>query len=192
MLAVAHYPATHERNPKQFDGVVLRARRDLKHLYASPWLKPGERAQAILFAEQPPEDSPLAALKRLARAESADEQAQIILDHKIPDRADRGPVRHVTPALLVALIAAARGLVVRRLHIGVSPDGLYGSGIWEPGYQVPQEAPGDPCDYRLTRPLSLMLAALAPRAITDFFTQGRRFDFELTWADLKISYSSAP
>ena len=192
MLAVAHYPTTHERNPKQFDGAVLRALRDLKHLYASPCLKPGERAQAILFAEQPPEDSPLAALKRLARAEIANEQAQIILDHKIPDRTAIGPVRHVTPALLVALIDAVRALAVPCLHIGFSPDGLYGSGIWEPGYQVPREAPGDPCDYPLTRPLALMLAALASRAITDFFAQGRRFDFELTWADLRISYSPAP
>ena len=78
------------------------------------------------------------------------------------------------------------------LHMGFSPNGLYGSGIWEPGYQVPREAPGDPCDYPLARPLALMLTALASRAITDFFAQGRRFDFELTWTDLRISYFPAP
>ncbi|GHO85957.1 HesA/MoeB/ThiF family protein [Dictyobacter formicarum] len=74
------------------------------------------------------------------------------------------------------------------LHIGFSGDGLYGSGIWEPHYQVPQEVPGDPCDYPLTRPLALMLSALAARAITDFFRLDRRHDFELTWNDLNIHY----
>lgn len=72
------------------------------------------------------------------------------------------------------------------LHIGFSPDGLYGSGIWEPHYQVPQEVPGDPCDYPLTRPLALMLTALAARSTSDFFSKGQSNDFELTWNDLKI------
>ena len=104
--AVAEYLKTRERNPRQFDGAALRARKDLKHLYASLRIKPGERAQAILFAEQPPEDSSLAALKRLAQAQTADEQAAIILDSKIPYLTAIGAAKHVTPALLVALIAA--------------------------------------------------------------------------------------
>jgi len=74
------------------------------------------------------------------------------------------------------------------LHIGFSGDGLYGSGIWEPDYQVPQETPGDPCDYPLTRPFALALTALAVRSITDFFKTGQRNGFELTWNDLKIAY----
>jgi len=104
--AIAHYLKTRENNPKQFDGAALRARDDLKHLYASLRLKPGPRAQAILFDEQPPEDSPLASLKRLAQAASAEEQAQIILDSKIPYTTAVGAIKHVTPALLVALISA--------------------------------------------------------------------------------------
>ncbi|MEI6042846.1 MAG: hypothetical protein WCS37_00520 [Chloroflexota bacterium] len=102
--AIAHYLKTRERNPKQFDGAALRARSDLKHLYASLRLKPGERAQAILFNEQPPKDSPLAALKRLAKAESSEEQAQIILENKIPYTTAIGALKQVTPAVLVALI----------------------------------------------------------------------------------------
>ncbi|MDQ2902052.1 MAG: ThiF family adenylyltransferase [Chloroflexota bacterium] len=82
----------------------------------------------------------------------------------------------------------ARALQLPCLHIGFSPDGLYGSGIWEPHYLVPQAVPGDPCDYPLTRPLALMLTALAARAICDLFSQGQRHDFELTWNDLKIQY----
>jgi hypothetical protein len=104
--AIAHYLKTRENNDKQFDGAALRARGDLKHLYASLRLKPGPRAQAILFDEQPPENSPLAALKRLAKAESAEEQAQIILDNKIPYTTAVGAIKHVTPAVLVALIGA--------------------------------------------------------------------------------------
>lgn len=76
------------------------------------------------------------------------------------------------------------------LHIGFSPDGLYGSGLWEPDYQVPQERPGDPCDYPLTRPFALSLAALAARAITDFLRDGVHHEFEMTWNDLKVQYHS--
>ena len=74
------------------------------------------------------------------------------------------------------------------LHIGFSPDGLYGSGIWEPHYRVPRATPGDPCDYPLTRPFALALSALAARAITDFFLLELRHEFEMTWNDLKIQY----
>ena len=104
--AIAHYLETRENNPRQFDGAAMRARDDLKHLYASLRLKPGQRAQAILFDEQPPENSPLAALKKLAQAESAEEQAEIIVANKIPYTTAVGALRHITPALLVALINA--------------------------------------------------------------------------------------
>ena len=104
--AIAHYLRTREANPARFDRAALRARADLKHLYASLRLKPGARAQAILFDGQPPEDSTLAVLKRLAKAESAEEQAALILEHTIPYTTAIGAVAHVTPALLVALLAA--------------------------------------------------------------------------------------
>jgi hypothetical protein len=89
-----------------------------------------------------------------------------------------------------AVSATSRALQLPCLHIGFSPDGLYGSGLWEPRYQVPQEVPGDPCDYPLTRPLALMLTALAARAICDFFATGQSNNFELTWNDLRISYTN--
>lgn len=73
------------------------------------------------------------------------------------------------------------------LHVGFSPDGLYGSGLWEPEYRVPRDAPGDPCDYPLTRPLVLMLAALAARTIRVYLATGQRRDVELTWSDLGVS-----
>ncbi|GHO96186.1 hypothetical protein KSF_062340 [Reticulibacter mediterranei] len=104
--AITRYLKTREQNIRQFDGAALRARNDLKHLYASLRIKPGPRAQAILFDEQPPADSPLAALKQLAKAETAEEQALLILEQKIPYTTAVGAIKHVTPALLVALINA--------------------------------------------------------------------------------------
>lgn len=102
--AIVHYLKTREDNIRQFDGAAMRARNDLKHLYASLRIKPGPRAQAVLFDEQPPEDSPLFALKRLARAESAEEQARVIVEHRIPYTTAVGAIKHITPSVLVALI----------------------------------------------------------------------------------------
>jgi hypothetical protein len=82
-----------------------------------------------------------------------------------------------------------RALQIPCLHIGFSPDGLYGNGSWEPHYQLPQEVAGDPCDYPLTRPLALALASLASRALVDLFSKGQSNTFELTWNDLKVGYT---
>jgi hypothetical protein len=87
-----------------------------------------------------------------------------------------------------AISEAVHDLHIPCLHIGFSADGLYGSGLWEPHYQVPQEVPGDPCDYPLTRPFALLLTSIAARAITDFFRTGQGTNFELTWNDLKITH----
>ena len=95
-------------------------------------------------------------------------------------------------AARAAVSAAGLRLALPCLHIGFSADGLYGSGLWEPGYRVPDEADGDPCDYPLTRPLALMLASLAARTIARFLTAGEREGFELTWRDLRVSALAAP
>ncbi|MBO0783253.1 MAG: ThiF family adenylyltransferase [Ktedonobacteraceae bacterium] len=90
-------------------------------------------------------------------------------------------------AARAAVSEAALKLELPCLHIGFSADGLYGSGQWEPGYQVPRETAGDPCDYPLTRPFAVTLSALAARSIIDFLRDGTASNFELTWNDLKIS-----
>ncbi len=74
------------------------------------------------------------------------------------------------------------------LHVGFAPDGLYGSGIWEPGYEVPRHVSGDPCDYPLTRPLAVTLAALGARAVTRCLLESISEDFELTWRDGAVAY----
>ncbi len=102
--AVRHYLRKREDNPAFFDRAALRGRKALKQLYASLHIKPSERADNILFKEQPPEDSALYALKKLAHAETAEEQARLIKLHKIPYTTAVGAVRRLTPPVLVALI----------------------------------------------------------------------------------------
>jgi hypothetical protein len=87
-----------------------------------------------------------------------------------------------------AISEATRAQRIACLHIGFSGDGLYGNGLWEPEYQVPQLVPGDPCDYPLTRPFALVMASLAARTIIDFFRNGQGQNFEVTWGDLTITY----
>jgi hypothetical protein len=103
----------------------------------------------------------------------------------VVDACDNHPAR-------AAVSLAARTHEWPCLHLGFSPDGLYGSGVWEPHYRVPRETPGDPCNYPLTRPFALALSALAARAISDFFLQGACYAFDMTWNDLQIHYHRSP
>ena len=119
------------------------------------------------------------AVIELTSANSGDLLAGSVL---VVDAFDNGAAR-------AAVSETARALHFACLHIGFSPDGLYGSGLWEPHYEVPRDIPGDPCDYPLTRPLALVLTALAARSLCDHFRTGQSTDFELTWNDLKIEYA---
>src|SRR5262249_29684359 len=62
---VTRYLREREANPEWFDGSVLSARKSLKRLYAVLHVRPGERAQKVLFDDDPPADSRLAVLRRL-------------------------------------------------------------------------------------------------------------------------------
>jgi hypothetical protein len=101
---VERYLREREANPIQFDGAVLHARKTLKRLYAVLHVKPGERAQRILFDDNPPEDSRLAVLKRIAKSANPSEQAKLIVEHRIPYRIASSVVAQMTPSVLVALI----------------------------------------------------------------------------------------
>jgi hypothetical protein len=104
--AVEHYLHEREKNREAFDNVVLHARKPIKTLYASLRIKPGEYAQKVLFDNEPPADSRLYVLKQIAKADDPAEQARLIVEHKIPYRVAISSLRHVTPAVLVALINA--------------------------------------------------------------------------------------
>jgi hypothetical protein len=102
--AVRRYLKEREKNPMFFDRAALRGRKAMKHLYASLHIKPSDRANAVLFKDNPPEDSLAFMLKQLAKAQTPAEQAQLIEEHKIPYTVAVGAVRELTSPVLVALI----------------------------------------------------------------------------------------
>ena len=102
--AVTRYLKTREINHQFFDRAALRGRKAMKHLYASLHIKPSQRADKVLFKDEPPEDSLAYILKQLAKAETPVEQAALIVEHNIPYTIAIGAVNQLTPTVLVALI----------------------------------------------------------------------------------------
>lgn len=101
---VIRYLREREADPVWFDSTVLVARKAVKRLYALLHVAPGERAQKILFDEDPPADSRLFALKQLGQASSPAEQARAIIEHEIPYRVAATVVGQLTPTVLYALV----------------------------------------------------------------------------------------
>lgn len=104
--AVTRYLRAREQSNAFFDRAALRNRKAMKHLYATLHIKPGARADRVLFKDAPPDDSVAFALKRLAKAATPMEQAQIIVEQGLPYTVAVGAIRQITPTVLVALIAA--------------------------------------------------------------------------------------
>lgn len=103
--AVTRYLRAREEQPERFDRAALRARKSMKRLYASLHIKPGARADAVLFKDAPPEESLAFKLKQLAKAATAAEQAALIVERRLPYTVAIGALRKLTPATLVALIS---------------------------------------------------------------------------------------
>ncbi len=101
---VERYLRQREAAPEWFDSTVLVARKALKRLYALLHIAPGKRAQKILFDDNPPLDSRVAGLKRLAKASTAEEQAHAIVEAKIPFRIALSVLQEITPKTMEALI----------------------------------------------------------------------------------------
>ena len=101
---IVRYLREREADAEWFDGSVLVARKAIKRLYALNHVKPGERAQQILFDEDPPRGSRAYALRVLAKAATPAEQAQAIIDNAIPYRVAASVVTQMTPTVLLALI----------------------------------------------------------------------------------------
>ena len=101
---IVRYLREREADHDWFDGSVLTARKAIKRLYALNHVKPGERAQRILFEKDPPKDSRIYALRQLAKAATPAEQAQAIIDNAIPYRVAATVVKQMTPTILLALI----------------------------------------------------------------------------------------
>jgi hypothetical protein len=101
---VARYLREREADDEWFDSSVLVARKAIKRLYALLHVRPGPRAQRILFDDAPPPDSQLFALRELAKATTPADQAAAIIEHAIPYRVAATVVQQMTPTVLFALI----------------------------------------------------------------------------------------
>ena len=101
---ITRYLKDRENDHEWFDSSVVIARKHMKRLYALLHIKPDERAQKILFEDAPPEDSKLFAVKELAKASTPQEQAKVIMEHKIPYRIASTIVTAMTPTVMLALI----------------------------------------------------------------------------------------
>ena len=87
-----------------------------------------------------------------------------------------------------AVADATAALAISCLHIALSGDGAYGCGLWNEGYVLPEAALGvDGCDYPLTRPLALLVAAAAAEVLLDYLLTGGKRSFEVTLRDLALS-----
>lgn len=93
-----------EGQPSRFDGVAIRNRKALKSVYTHYHIKPNERAQAILFDDNPPEDSKLGVLKQIANSNDVREQVRLVVENKIPYVVASSVLPKMTPAVGVALI----------------------------------------------------------------------------------------
>lgn len=104
--AVEEYLREREQNHEQFDNVVLHARKSLKTLYASLRIKPGTYAQAVLFDDNPPPESKLFILKRIANTANPTEQAALIVEYQIPYRVASSLIKNMTPSVVAALLSS--------------------------------------------------------------------------------------
>jgi len=101
---VSRYLHEREADPAWFDSSVMVARKAMKRLYALNHIEPSERAQKILFDEEPPEDSKIFAIKELTKASTPADQAKAIMEHKIPYRIASTVVDAMTPTVMFALV----------------------------------------------------------------------------------------
>jgi hypothetical protein len=88
----------------------------------------------------------------------------------------------------------AAALDIPCLHIALGDAGDYGCGLWDRAYMpaayvgAARSGPAlDTCDYPLTRPLALLVAAVAAEVLARHLLDGSRHNFECTLRDLHFS-----
>lgn len=101
--AVLQYLRTIEGNTARFDRAVMVARKPLHQMFEFYHIKPSARTQAILFEGRVPEGE-IDIIKLLKEAPSPEEQAKLIVEHKVPYRLATSVLKAMTPAIWVALI----------------------------------------------------------------------------------------
>lgn len=95
-----------EKDPRRFDGVAIRNRNNLKWMYVNYHIRPSDRADGILFKNQMPEDSIFDILKQIAHSNNVNDQARLVIEHKIPYRVAVSVLPKMNPIIGVALIDA--------------------------------------------------------------------------------------
>lgn len=101
--AVIDYLRALELDKKRFDGAVSVAGSDLHRMYEFYHIEPSPRAQSILFDRKLPEGE-VSPILLLRKAVTPEEQAKIIVEHRIPYRQATSVLKAMTPAVWVALI----------------------------------------------------------------------------------------
>jgi hypothetical protein len=86
---ISRYLREREADPRRFDRAVMVARKPLKRLYAGLHIQPSQRAQAILFDDEPPPDSLPFKVKQMAKAETPAEQARAIVEYMTAAKSDK-------------------------------------------------------------------------------------------------------
>jgi len=92
------------------EGAILRMRSSVRYLYAKAHLVPGGNddhwINRCLFHNETVDGSRMEALKKLIASNDPTEQAEIIMEAKLPYSTVRSLVKTVTPSVLIALIDA--------------------------------------------------------------------------------------
>jgi hypothetical protein len=101
---IERYLQALEQDPRAFDRAAVGSRKALKRLYAGLHIRPGKRAQAILFDEEPPEGSMAAKVRQIKNAATPAEQARLIVEHRIPYRIAATVIQEMTPMVVAALV----------------------------------------------------------------------------------------
>jgi hypothetical protein len=102
-----------------------------------------------------------------------------------------------------AVADAAAALGIACLHIALGGAGDYGCGLWDDDYlkeirdwrlEIGDRSSNlhDGCDYPLTRPLALLVAAGGAEALVGYLLDGERRGFEVTLRDLRMGPAREP
>lgn len=108
--AIKNFLTYREETEGMIEGAIIRMRSALRFLYAKAHLVPGGNndhwINRCLFHNEAPEGSRIEAMKNLIASNDPTEQAEIIMDAKLPYPVVRSLVKTVTPSVLIALIDA--------------------------------------------------------------------------------------
>jgi hypothetical protein len=93
-----------ESHPERFDRVIALNRQEVHDAYVTLHRKPSDRVKAIVFEDNPPEDSIFFAIKQVGREADPMEKARLAMKFKLPYTVASGLLPKKNAAAHVALI----------------------------------------------------------------------------------------